>query len=57
MMKGYVGLCLGETVVDDEIYLPHSGKVPFTTWKGDRESYILVRECYIYGIVHDESLS
>ncbi|KAF4632226.1 hypothetical protein G7Y89_g5909 [Cudoniella acicularis] len=54
--KGYVGLCPGDTVVDDEICLLHGGRVPFVIRKRDREAYTLVGECYIHGLMHGEAI-
>jgi len=54
--KGYVGLCPNGTVADDEICLLNGGRVPFVLRKGDGESYTLVGECYIHGIMHGEAL-
>lgn len=54
--KGYVGLCPNGTVADDKICLLNGGRVPFVLRKGDGESYTLVGECYIHGIMHGEAL-
>ena len=52
--KNYVGLVPSAAIEGDSICLVHGGQVPFIL-RRDGQSYRLVGECYIDGIMHGEA--
>ncbi|KAK3349692.1 hypothetical protein B0T25DRAFT_610595 [Lasiosphaeria hispida] len=53
--SGHVGLVPGAAITGDQISLVHGGGVPFLL-RRDGQSYRLIGECYVHGIMHGEAL-
>ncbi|KAF1995054.1 hypothetical protein P154DRAFT_379511, partial [Amniculicola lignicola CBS 123094] len=53
--NGYLGLVPGDAKVGDEVCVFHGGATPFILRKKEsKNSYVLIGEAYIHGIMHGE---
>lgn len=54
--KGYVGIGAQSLCPLDEVWLLAGASVPFILRRCDNESYELVGEAYLHGVMHGEAL-
>ncbi|PLB39822.1 uncharacterized protein BDW47DRAFT_102483 [Aspergillus candidus] len=53
--NGYIGLAPPGAQKGDQVVLLEGGRVPYLLRKVDDESYKLVGECYVHGIMYGEA--